>query len=176
MIARRWSVMLWLVLVAVPRTVCAQTQQCRTAVPSNIDAGLLAHDVIALLQRSETFRSQCERIAAVPSVRVAIALQHGATAERAHTTMYRYQAGAIKAEVFLRFGEDLRELLAHEFEHIIEQIDGVNLRNEVAEGRAWMLTGGVFETRRAFSAGVQVVRECEALHVHTIAASAHETR
>jgi len=174
MIARQWCVTLLVVLLAVPGTVCAQTQACRTSVPPNVDAGLLTHDFIALLQRSDTFRSQCERIAAVPSVRVVIALQQDSEAPRAHTTMYRYQAGAIRAAVFIRFGEDFRELLAHEFEHIIEQIDGVSLRHEVAEGRAWILTGGVFETRRAFEAGLQAVRECNALHAHAVAA--HETR
>jgi hypothetical protein len=61
----------------------------------------------------------------------------------------------------VQFGENYNELLAHEFEHVLEQLDGVDLRREAAEGRAWLLPGGVFETRRAFATGVQVLRESE---------------
>ena len=54
---------------------------------------------------------------------------------RAETIINRYEAGGIRAEVTLRFAEDYLELLAHEFEHIIEQIDGVSLRDEAFQGR-----------------------------------------
>ncbi len=135
---------------------------------------MLTRDVIDLLQRSPTFRSQCDRIAAARHVRIALTVAHGPATERARTTLNRYEAGAIRAEVVLHFGEDYRELLAHEFEHILEQMDGVNLREEVARGRAWVLDGGFFETRRAFAAGVQALRECDGVHAH--AAAVHETR
>jgi hypothetical protein len=72
----------------------------------------------------------------------------------------------LKADVELLFGENYRELLAHEFEHVLEQIEGVNLRREAAEGRAWVLPGGAFETRRASVTGVQVLREADGPHLH----------
>ena len=111
---------------------------CEVAQPSNIRTGMLQQEFIDLLQRSATFRRQCARIAATSVLRVT--LHVGTTMDsraRAETIISRYEAGAIRAEVTLRFAEDYLELLAHEFEHIIEQIDGVSLRDEAAQGRAW---------------------------------------
>jgi len=82
---------------------------------------------------------------------------------RAQTIINRYEAGGIRAEVTLRFAEDYLELLAHEFEHIIEQIDGVSLPDEAFQGRAWRTPSGAFETRRAFEAGLRAREEYEAL-------------
>lgn len=155
---------LWpVLLLACPCAAIAQQQDapqaCATAVPSNIDAGVLAPDMLGLLHRSGTFRAQCQRLAAAPRVRVTLAVVNTLDSGRAQTTMRRYRSGALEAEVDVRFGENYRELLAHEFEHVIEQIDGVDLRQEVAAGRAWVVPGGAFETRRAFLAGLQVRRE-----------------
>jgi hypothetical protein len=138
-----------------------QSETCQTALPANVEAGLLTSEMIALLRRSDTFRAQCERIAAQPRVRVRLRIVNSVDGSgRAQTTMRVYRAGALQADVELLFGEDYRELLGHELEHVIEQIDGVDLRDEAAAGRAWQVDGGVYETRRAFSVGVQVVREC----------------
>lgn len=176
MFARRRSCAVLLSLViGVPRLLCAQPQAiCTTAVPANIDAGVFGHDVIALLRRSDTFRAQCERIARATDVRVTIAMAFTLQNARAQTAIHRCASGAISAEVLVRFGENYRELLAHEFEHVIEQVDGVDLRHEAAEGRAWILPGGAFETRRAFETGVHVLREAEPLRAH--AAAPHAER
>jgi hypothetical protein len=149
-----------------------QADVCRTAIPSNIDAGVFAHDMIALLGRSATFRSQCERVADARRVRVTLAIVSTLNSGRAQTTIHRFSSGAIRADVEVLFGENYRELLAHEFEHVLEQVEGVNLSREAADGRAWRLPGGAFETRRAFLAGVQVMREVESTHAHAVAAAA----
>ncbi|HEX4565525.1 MAG TPA: hypothetical protein VH138_02795 [Vicinamibacterales bacterium] len=128
-------------------------------VPGNIHSGLLARNVAGLIQSSSTFRAQCARIAAARNLRVDVELVQTLGAVRAETVITRYTAGAIRAEVRIAFGQDYRELIAHEFEHIIEQLDGVNLRAEAYEGRAWLLDGHVFETRRASEAGRRVRRE-----------------
>ena len=62
----------------------------------------------------------------------------------------------------LVFAENYVELLGHEFEHVLEHIDGVDLRADAARGRAQLLAGGAYETRRATEAGLQVLREYEA--------------
>src|SRR5690349_12761693 len=74
MFARRWCTVLLICLFAVPRTLGAQRVEatCSTAIPDNVDAGVFRHDVIALLQQSDTFRSQCERLARSPRVHVTI--------------------------------------------------------------------------------------------------------
>jgi hypothetical protein len=137
---------------------------CEFSQPSNIQAGPLQQEFTELLQRSATFRRQCARIAATRVLRVTLRI--GTVLDeraRAQTTINRYEAGGIRAEVTLRFAEDYLELLAHEFEHIIEQIDRVSLRDEVARGRGWVTPGGAFETRRAFNAGIKAREEYEAL-------------
>ena len=128
-------------------------------VPRNIHAGLLARNVAGLTQSSSTFRAQCERIAAARNLRVDVDLVQTLGAVRGETAITRDRAGTIRAEVRIGFGQDYRELIAHEFEHIIEQLDGVNLRAEADQGRAWLLDGHVFETRRASETGRRVRRE-----------------
>jgi len=129
-------------------------------VPRNIHAGLLARDVALLAQTSPTFRAQCQRIASARHLRVDIELVQTLGTARAETAITRYEAGAIRADVRIAFGRDYRELLAHEFEHIIEQLDGVDLRAEAEHGRAWAIDRDVFETQRASDAGRRVRREC----------------
>src|SRR3954462_9726381 len=48
----------------------ARQQACSTDVPSNIRAGIVTSEMIALLRVSDTFRAQCQRIAADPRVQV----------------------------------------------------------------------------------------------------------
>lgn len=131
----------------------------RTVLPANIQPGLLASDIVRLMQASPTFRSQCQRIAAARYLRVRLELVDVPMTARAETTMTRYQAGALYARVRIHFGEDYHEVIAHEFEHIIEQLDGVDLRAEAARGRAWMIDAHAFETARASEAGRRVRRE-----------------
>jgi hypothetical protein len=168
MVVRRWCAVLLFVVSGLSVALCAQQQrdQCATAIPPNIEAGVFVREMIALLRLSETFRSQCARLAQAPGVRVTIEIAFNLDSGRAQTAIHRYASGAIRAEVVVLFGENYRELLAHEFEHVLEQIDGVDLRQEAAQGRAWLLPGGVFETRRAFAMGVQVLREAEPVHAH----------
>jgi hypothetical protein len=175
MFVRRWCAVVLIVLSVVSRARGAQPQACVTGIPANIDAGVFGRDVVALAVRSETFRSQCDRLAQTPRVRVTLAIVSSLPSGRAQTVMHRFASGAMTANVEILFGENYRELLAHELEHILEQVDGVDLRLEAAAGRAWLLPGGAFETRRAFVTGVQVLREVESTLAHGPAA-VHATR
>ena len=47
---------------------------------------------------------------------------------------------------------DLTELIAHEFEHVLEQLDGVDLKALARAGEARRLADGAFETERAVTA------------------------
>jgi hypothetical protein len=53
------------------------------------------------------------------------------------------------------------EYLAHEIEHVLEQIDGVDLRTAVKNGvtGAWQTSSGAFETARAVAVGRLVAQE-----------------
>ena len=55
----------------------------------------------------------------------------------------------------------LVEILAHEFEHVIEQLDGVELRADPSHG-VYQLANGSFETARAVHIGRQVSGEADA--------------
>ena len=151
-----------LMVLSVPRVTCAQQwEPCVSTVPANIQAGLLTQDIVGLLQSSQTFRAQCARIAAALHVRVDLDLVQTLGGARGETTITRYEAGALRANVRIAFGQDYRELISHEFEHVIEQLEGVDLQSEADHGRAWMIDRGVFETRRASEAGRRVRRECQ---------------
>jgi hypothetical protein len=151
-----------LLLLAAPQARAGE-EICAGKVPSNIDAGILGSQILEILSRSETFRRQCQRIAAVRVLRIRLAITARPHAEyRALTILVRYDAGFLRADVTLVFAENYVELLAHEFEHVLEQIDGVRLSDDAARGHAQLLQDGVYETRRATVAGLQVLREYEA--------------
>ena len=136
---------------------------CAASLPANIDAGMLEPEMLEMLSRSETFRHQCLRIAAARVLRIRLAITAQPAGEfRAVTILARYDAGAIRADVTLVFAENYVELLGHEFEHVLEHIDGVNLAADAARGHAKRLPDGAYETRRARDAGLQVLREYEA--------------
>ena len=63
------------------------------------------------------------------------------------------------AQVYLQPSVDATELIAHELEHILEQLDGVDLQAQAGNGVVWKAGDGVFETRRAIEAGRRVARE-----------------
>jgi len=177
MIAQRWHIAVLLVLLACRLMVRAQQPEvCTSAIPANIRAGMLAREVITILHASPTFRAQCERIAAVPSVHVDMIVVQSRETPRTETSIARYAFGAIRADVRIAFGQDYREMIAHEFEHVIEQIDGVDLRAEAATRGAWLIDRNVFETRRASEAGKRVRRECEISESHAAAENHHELR
>jgi hypothetical protein len=137
---------------------------CDTSLPANIAATAMQPQILALAQHSVSFRQQCQRIGRTRVLRVTVQLTGTIEGRgRAQTVIHRYDAGGLRAEVSLQFGADYVELLAHEFEHILEQVDGVVLRDQIGSGRAWLTESGAFETRRAFNAGVQVRREIDAL-------------
>ena len=55
---------------------------------------------------------------------------------------------------------DPAEWVAHEFEHLIEQLDGVDLHDLERRGQgAWKSGNQMFETERAVSVGRRVLRE-----------------
>ena len=137
---------------------------CTSALPANIEAGMFGPEILAILSRSETFRRQCLRIAAARFLRIRLGVTAQAAGDyRALTILVRYDAGSLRADVTLVFAENYVELLAHEFEHVLEQLDGVNLRADAARGHARILPDGAYETRRATEAGLQVLREYETL-------------
>jgi hypothetical protein len=139
------------------------------ALPSNLIASPTYREVLeSMIHGSATFRRQCLRIAGEP--RLTIRLQpttaswtHGA---RAMTRIVRQPVGLMSATIGIGPLENQVELIAHELEHIIEQLDEVDLASRAAlpdTGVHALEAGGTaFETARAVRVGLIVAQEVRA--------------
>jgi len=121
--------------------------------------------VESMVQRSATFRRQCLRIAKATllTVRVVAYQDQGGGRSRARTEV-RISGGRMVAIVNIRPLENVAELIAHELEHVIEQLDGVDLRarSALAGTGVWYCDDGSFETTRAVRMGRAVAAEVSA--------------
>ena len=120
--------------------------------------------ISGLLAKSETFRRQWAVIHGSRFIRVTVVLHLGMQDDgsaRARTEVSRYAHGSIRARIELPGATDLTELLAHEFEHVIEQLEGIDLRAlaQRHEDGVVEIQNSVFETARARAAGRQVYQE-----------------
>jgi hypothetical protein len=136
--------------------------------PSNIIApGVLRDVAAAMLRASPTFRRQCARIGAASlTVTVDNMAASGSRPYVASTRIHRRGDGLLLADVHIRPGGNREELLAHEFEHIIEQLDGVDLAalaRRHGTGVHVVPNAPEFETDRAVIVGRQVAREVRAV-------------
>jgi hypothetical protein len=122
----------------------------------------LRRPVDTMLRKSPAFRSQCRQIARVPQLyaRVRIDVRLVDKPYRARTTIHRLSSGAIVADIDITSLGDPTEWLAHELEHLIEQLDGLELR-DLARRRqgAWHSADEMFETDRAIRMGRTVLDE-----------------
>ena len=133
-------------------------------VPSAMPCRLLAHAhfrplLDELWSRSITFRQQCRRLA---GARAVVVLQGASAEETVWNAESRIglQDGRVVARVRVRAGRESVEVIAHELEHVLERIDGVQLAlDSMRRGSGTTLAGGAYETRRATDAGRQVAKE-----------------
>jgi hypothetical protein len=134
--------------------------------PSNLVAPQILQPVLSRMwKQSRTFRRQCGRIDAVARlmVRVYIGATFSQSGGRAATYIHGGSTG-LKAEVYVASRTtDLIELIAHEFEHIIEQLDGLDLPRlaRLAPVTVWATRDRGFETQRATETGRLVAAEVE---------------
>jgi hypothetical protein len=134
------------------------SERCeRSSVPRNVAlASDLGRAFQHIYERSPTFRAQCERIGEAANLRVRVRLNTVLPRNcRALTTIERYGAGMIRADVYLPPGSDYSELIAHEFEHLLEQIEGLNLRrlSRLRGSGVREVDRELFESDRAQAAG-----------------------
>jgi hypothetical protein len=82
---------------------------------------------------------------------------------RARTRFWKDRNGSHYATVEIGSNDDQIELIAHEIEHVIEQLDGVDLRASAAMPASGVRlcddSGEVFETVRASRAGLAASEE-----------------
>ena len=160
-----------LVLVMLLTTPLAAQQAADPAamIPFNMQVNpMLVQIVTTLLAASPSFAAQCAQIAGARFVRVTInPVMSSSTTSRgsARTAMRRFSAGALIAIVEMPVPltmAEYAELFGHELEHVIEQIDGVDLQaiTDAREG-ATRLAGGAYETVRARRAGRLIAEQIE---------------
>jgi hypothetical protein len=133
--------------------------------PRVLPCRLLAHAHLRplleqLWTRSVTFRQQCRRLAGAQ----ALVLLQGASADEtvwtAESRIGVLDNGRVVARVRVRTGRESVEVIAHELEHVLERIDGVQLAlDALRRGSGTTLAGGAYETRRATDAGRRVAKE-----------------
>jgi hypothetical protein len=115
-----------------------------------------------MLASSSTFRAQYCRVADAPSLVVGVGVDPALSLDRlrSQTTIRRYHSGLIVAIVALAPGRHWEEWIAHEFEHILEQMEGLDLPQAAARGAdVWYTGASRFETVRAIMAGRAVFDE-----------------
>ena len=134
--------------------------------PPNVVVSAMYRPLVeSMLRQSRTFRRQCMRIAAEPLLTVHLSITGPSPGYdvRAKTRMTRDEGGRLSAAIQITPLRDVQELIAHEFEHIIEQLDGVDLPARAAQRHTGVTSIGhrnaIFETMRAKRAGLKVVSE-----------------
>ena len=118
-----------------------------------------------MLARSPMFRRQCLRLAGAPHLAVVVRMLHPLNGgPRARTQISQADGNRLIASVEINPLGDFSELLAHEIEHIIEQLDGIDLaaRARIARSGVWSCAEGTFETSRAVRVGTLVAGEVRA--------------
>jgi hypothetical protein len=118
------------------------------------------------VERSPTFRSQLDRLERTAGLVVTASFdpaidQHS---YRARSVIHRLRTGEMVAIVSINPRGNAVEWLAHEFEHILEQVEGLHLPSLARRTTAIWRTGNgeMFETDRAIRAGRRVVEETRA--------------
>jgi hypothetical protein len=132
------------------------------AVPPNLDVpSAYQPAVVTMLERSPMFRRQCLRLAAAPQLTVVVRITHPNNAGPRARTQIRRDGSQLSASVEINPHGDFTELLAHELEHIIEQLDGIDLaaKSNVARSGVRLCADGTFETSRAVRVGTLVALE-----------------
>lgn len=119
------------------------------------------------LRHSPTFARQCGRIANAPELSVTLEFVssppwRAALPSRARTRIVR-DGHRLIATIVIARTIDVVELVAHEIEHVIEQLDGVDLASKALRRdsgvHALHHEGAVFETTRARRTGLRVAEE-----------------
>lgn len=160
---RSWVGVTAMCLALFGSSVTAEAGRCaRLKIPSSMQMPPGFDRVIErIYDRSATFRAQYDRVASQPRLTIRIFLNTRLPSYCRALTRVERHGLAIRADINLPPSSDYSELLAHEFEHVLEQIEGVNLR-ELARVRGsgiYQVEARLYESERAQNAGRVVAAE-----------------
>lgn len=132
----------------------------------SVDANL-KRPIKQMLATSPTFRAQCDRLAAQDRLVVVVRLDPTVPRVRfrAKSTIRRYSSGLIVATVVVAPSVDQAEWIAHEFEHVLEVLDGDHRGVDIQafERGGSRSSDGMFETARATAVGRTVLLETKTI-------------
>jgi hypothetical protein len=110
-------------------------------------------------RRSPTLQRQCRQLSEARSV-VELVWGRAESEIRALNRMKRLEDGIVVAHISIPPVSDAVELVAHELEHVLERVEGVDHRAESKRpGSGVWETRGRFESQRAIDAGRQAAQE-----------------
>lgn len=142
-----------------------EEREPETALPSNVSMPKDLKPMLRqMIERSPTFRLQCQKISDATQLRIAIELVPRLLECqcRALSNIKRYDTGfiLIKVQVIVP-NVHLVEVIGHEFEHALEQVEGLDLRTlaSTQSEHVYKSEGGGFETKRAMRAGSAIEQE-----------------
>jgi len=164
---RHRVVMFVMCLLGIPALAGAQPDSGCRQLPSTVHLDPMLRPVVAdLLVRSTIVRRQCAIFQRVSTLRVDVQLvPNMPSTSRARATVHRFEFGLLRVVVEIPIGGNYAELIAHEFEHVIEQIERIDLAHlaRTGSGEAAEVGTCVFETARARDAGLAVAAELDPL-------------
>jgi hypothetical protein len=141
----------------------ADRAACPRLLPANIALPLDLERVLTKIYRgSATFRGQCDRIAAAGTLSVKVQLDTNIPQSCMAFTRFQKKGHAVYADVHLPPSNRLiAQLVGHEFEHIVEQLDGLDLPilSRVRKSGVYQTSPEVYESTRAQRVGRSVASE-----------------
>ena len=137
------------------------------ALPPNLSFPTMYRRTIdRMMRRSSMFRRQCLRLASALNATVILkTAQSQTTTPRARATIKRADDRLIAVVEIQPLG-GLEEMIGHELEHVIEQLDGIDLSARAALSGTGIRTcdDGSFETTPAVRVGRLVARQAREGH------------
>jgi hypothetical protein len=117
--------------------------------------------VSEMWRRSPAFRRQARRLADETALVVRVYVGRSGSGGQRATTRVKRLKGRVEADIQIGDVGSFVELLAHEIEHVLEQLDRVDLTVAARRtgGTVWITGDGSFETVRAIHVGRQVAGE-----------------
>jgi hypothetical protein len=122
-----------------------------------------------MLATSATFRAQCARLHDADKLVVLLQLNPVLPRGlfRARSTLRRYSSGLLIATVEVAPGSGQPEWIGHEFEHVLEMMEGLNLPGMAKRSSpgVWRSVDGMLETARATEIGRTILFETRLVDV-----------
>jgi hypothetical protein len=155
---------LFSIAVAIIAVVSSAQAKTKTSsiLPANFDVPNVLVDIVSdVYVQSDTFRAQCDRLGRATNMQVSLRLDSRIRPSCRAFTVITRKDGILCAEVHLPPSIEMAELLGHEFEHILEQLEHVNLRvlAHVRGSGVREIDFDLFETERAQRTGIIVAKE-----------------